>query len=69
MTLEEVRAIAKTYGIAPGKLPKPRLIKLVQRSEGNFDCFATAENGECDQSSCLWRDDCFDASQQKGEPS
>ncbi len=69
MKLNEVRAIAKAYGIAPGKLPKPGVIKLIQSAEGNFDCFATAQNGECDQTSCLWRDDCFDAAQQKGEPS
>ena len=59
MKLEEVRAIAKSYGITPGKLPKPGLIKLIQRAEGNFDCFANAKNGECDQTSCLWRDDCL----------
>lgn len=64
MKLEEVRNIAKTYGISPGKLLKPVLIKKIQSAEGNFDCFATAQNGECDQPSCLWRDDCFDAAQQ-----
>jgi len=68
MKLDEVRAIAETYCISPGKLPKPGLIKLIQSAEGNFDCFATAENDECDQTSCLWQDDCFDAAQQKGEP-
>lgn len=68
MKLEEVRAIARTYGITPGKLPKPALIKSIQSTEGNFDCFATAESAECDQTSCLWREDCFDAAQQ-GEPS
>ncbi len=68
MKLEEIRAIAKSYGVSPGKLPKPDLIKSIQVAEGNFDCFASAQNGECDQTSCLWRKDCFDTAQ-RGEPS
>jgi hypothetical protein len=43
MNLLEIRAIAKTYGI---HLVKTELIKSIQRSEGNFDCFATAYAGE-----------------------
>ncbi|MDO8990978.1 MAG: SAP domain-containing protein [Sideroxyarcus sp.] len=58
MKLTEVCAIAKSRSIAPAKLSKSELIKLIQRREGNFDCFATAVNGECDQTNCLWRADC-----------
>lgn len=68
MKLEQVRAMAKAYGVLPGKLHKPDLIKSIQVAEGNFACFASAQNGECDQTSCLWRRDCFDAAKQ-GEPS
>lgn len=64
MKIGEVRSIAKSNGVAPGKLRKRDLIKSIQIAEGNFDCFATARNAECDQQHCLWRDDCFDASQQ-----
>lgn len=46
MKLEDVRAAAKSYGVAAGKLPKPELIKLIQVAEGNFACFATAQDGE-----------------------
>lgn len=60
MKLAEIRNIAKSHGISPGKMPKPDLIKAIQLAEGNFDCFATAVNGDCDQPSCLWRDDCAD---------
>lgn len=62
MKLEEVRAIAKSHSIKPGNLLKTELVKLIQTSEGNFDCYATAYNSECDQVNCLWREDCFDAS-------
>ena len=68
MKLEEIRTIAKSHGIHPGKLPKTGLIKSIQKDEGNFDCFATAYDGVCDQSGCSWREDCFDAAR-RGEPS
>jgi len=42
MKMEEVRAIAKSQGLNPGKLSKTGLIKSIQTDEGNFDCFATA---------------------------
>ncbi len=64
MKLEQVRTVAKSLGIHPGKLPKTELIKSIQITEGNFDCFASASNGVCDQRDCVWREDCFDASQQ-----
>lgn len=61
MKLEEIRSIAKSHNINPGILPKTILIKSIQVSEDNFDCFATAYEGECDQAGCCWRDDCLDA--------
>ncbi len=66
MKLEDVQAIAKSQGIWPGKLSKTKLIKAIQRSQGNFDCYATAYSGECNQGGCSWREDCFEAVQ-KGE--
>jgi hypothetical protein len=59
MTIQKVRKLARTQGLSPGKFQKIELIRMIQRREGNFDCFATAVNGYCDQSGCLWRDDCF----------
>ncbi|MGA9665944.1 MAG: SAP domain-containing protein [Gallionella sp.] len=67
MKLEEIRSIAKLHTINPGKLSKTELIRTIQSEEGNFDCFATAYSGECDQVNCIWREDCFDAAQNKGE--
>lgn len=59
MNLEEIRGMAQNRGLKPGKLNKRELIRLIQRDEGNFDCFATAFDGVCDQQSCTWRQDCF----------
>lgn len=61
MKLDQVRTIAKSQGIHPGKLSKSELIKSIQIKEGNFDCFSSASNGECDQMDCVWREDCFDS--------
>ena len=63
MKLEEIRSIAKSHSINPGKLSKTELIKSIQTDEGNFDCFATAYDGVCDQMNCIWREDCFAAAQ------
>ncbi len=59
MKLEEIRNIAKSHGIKPGGLSKTELIRAIQIGEGNFDCFATAYNGECDQVDCCWRKECI----------
>ena len=56
---QEIRSIAKSLGIAPGRSTKRDLIRRIQVGEGNFPCFATAEDLACDQATCLWRDDCF----------
>ena len=62
MKLEQIRAIARSHSIKPGNLSKIKLIRMIQAAEGNFDCYASASSGECDQMSCSWREDCFDAS-------
>ena len=59
MNLQEIRQLATTKGLKPGKLNKQDLIRSIQSQEGNFACFATAYAGVCDQLDCLWRKDCF----------
>ncbi|MGA8862225.1 MAG: SAP domain-containing protein [Gallionella sp.] len=61
MKMEEIRNIAKAHHIKSARLSKRDLIRSIQTEEGNFDFFATAYNGVCDQLNCLWREDCFDA--------
>lgn len=59
MHMQEIREIAKVHGIKTAKQTKATIIKQIQRTEGNFDCFATAVHQQCDQTGCLWREDCF----------
>jgi len=59
MNMQEIRGLAKDFGIKTSRMNKVKLIQAIQGSEGNFSCFATAIDGECDQYGCIWRDDCF----------
>jgi hypothetical protein len=61
MQLAEIKVLAKQYGVKTSKLKKAELIRNIQKSEGNFDCFATPSDGYCDQHGCLWRTDCLKA--------
>jgi hypothetical protein len=59
MQMQEIREIAKAHGLKSARLSKVALVRLIQSSEGHFDCFATAVEGECDQLGCMWREDCL----------
>ncbi|ATG90130.1 SAP domain-containing protein [Methylomonas koyamae] len=61
MNTNELHTLAKSHGIDDKKLSKLEVIRNIQTSEGNFDCFATAYAGECDQEGCCWREDCFES--------
>lgn len=61
MNMQEIRSIAKHYGIKFSGMRKIELIQAIQQTEGNFDCFASATDGCCDQLECIWRTDCFDS--------
>ena len=54
MNVQEIRQIAASRGIKPGKKDKTHLVRCIQQQEGNFDCFATAYDNACDQSNCLY---------------
>ena len=59
MKMQQVRAMARELGVKAGRATKADLIRAIQRAEGSFDCFGTAEAGICDQTHCLWREACF----------
>jgi hypothetical protein len=59
MKMQEVRAKAKALGLKNTfGLSKMELIQMIQRAEGNFDCFGTATD-YCDQFHCSFREDCL----------
>jgi hypothetical protein len=59
MTLKQVKEIAKTKGVKAGTMKKENIIRAIQLTEGNFDCFGSAYAGDCTQADCLWRTDCL----------
>jgi hypothetical protein len=59
MKMQEVREKAKALGLRNiFGLSKGELIRRIQRAEGNFDCFGTAQDF-CDQYQCCFREDCL----------
>jgi len=58
MTVKELQKMAKQMGIKTKGLRKAEMIKEIQKTEGNFDCFGTATD-YCDQMGCLFREDCL----------
>jgi len=59
MDMQEIRSLAKHHGVKYSRLTKVELVQAIQHKEGNFDCFASAIDGYCDQAACIWRADCF----------
>lgn len=58
MNKNDLRRLAKQHHIFDASLSKTELIRKIQLAEGNFDCFAKADQGHCDQTECLWWQDC-----------
>lgn len=59
MKMQEIRDLAKEFGIKTSRMSMVQLVQSIQASEGNFSCFASAVDGVCDQVACKWRDNCF----------
>lgn len=66
MNKKELLKLAKQHCIADLSQGKAALIRCIQLAEGNFDCYAKAGSGECDQGACRWRADCLPESVQGG---
>ncbi len=59
LSLRKVKVIAKSKGIDPNEMDMSDIIRTIQRTEGNFDCYGSADSGNCDQSGCSWRRNCL----------
>lgn len=60
MKMKEIRQLAKEKSIKiPFAISKIEAVRMIQRHEGNFDCFARAQGGYCDQDVCLFFEDCM----------
>lgn len=61
MKVKDIQIIARSMLLKPAKLNKTSLIRLIQKEEGNNECYATPEVTLCGQDDCLWRSDCLKA--------
>ncbi len=59
MKLQEIKAIAKSRGLKNVNFKKADLIRVIQKSEGNQDCFGSIKSNACGEINCLWREDCL----------
>lgn len=58
MKLDEIKERAKQLNIKTGKMKKADLIRAIQQTEGNEQCFDSGKAVTCGQDNCLWREDC-----------
>jgi len=59
MRLLAIEKQARELGIHDTwKYSKKDLIKLIQKKEGNKECFSTKSRSGCNQYLCCWRVDC-----------
>ena len=58
MKMDEVKKKAKGPGIKTGHMKNADLIRQIQRTEGNFDCFDTTKD-YCDRCNCCFRENCL----------
>jgi len=59
MNFNEIRKMAKEMGINTYRMKKPEIIRSIQRTEGNMDCYGTDRARYCGEDRCLWRKDCL----------
>ena len=59
MKINDVRKIAKGMRINTYAMNKNDIIRAVQQSENNVECFATERVEYCNEDKCSWRGDCL----------
>lgn len=63
MKMKEIRHLAREKSIKiPFAVTKIEAVRIIQKAEGNFDCFARAVDNYCDQQGCIFYDDCLSLS-------
>ncbi len=62
MSREMIEDLARRLGVDVKGLDIVKAVRLLQRVEGNFDCFARAGSGFCTQKDCLFYIECLENS-------
>jgi hypothetical protein len=67
VNLASLESFLAGMGVSRNPATLAAAIRFVQRAEGNFDCFGTAD-GYCDQWECTWRSECFGGPRETPDP-
>ena len=67
MNLASLVTFLAEMGVSRNPATLAAAIRFVQRAEGNFDSFGTAD-GYCDQSECTWRSECLGGLREAPDP-
>ncbi|SDL35116.1 hypothetical protein SAMN05660337_2738 [Maridesulfovibrio ferrireducens] len=59
MSQELIADLAERLSVNVEGLSLIESVRMLQRVEGNFDCFARAASGFCDQKDCLFYIECL----------
>ena len=59
MNFNEVRRMAKDFGVNTARRTKTDLILAIQRAENNIECYATDRVNNCYEDLCSWKSDCL----------
>jgi hypothetical protein len=67
MKFNEIQKMAKGRGINTFQMNKTSMIRAIQRTENNMECYGTPRVNDCGESACLWRDDCLSVDKTAGQ--
>jgi hypothetical protein len=59
MDFNAIRKMANTMNINTYRMKKVDIIRAIQRTENSMECYGTERASNCDELTCLWRDDCL----------
>ena len=59
MKFNEIRKMAKGMNINTYRMKKIDIIHAIQSKENNIECYGTGRIRNCNEKSCIWRDDCI----------
>ena len=59
MKINDLRKVTKGMRINTYAMKKNDIIRAVQQSENNVECFATERVEYCNENKCSWRGDCL----------
>jgi hypothetical protein len=65
MRFQEIQKMAKGMGINPYRMKKTDIIRTIQRTENNIECYGTDRADHCEEQGCSWRGDCLTTNNRK----